>query len=341
MRHILTLIGALSLTLCACSGSDDNGNSNKPTEKRDSLASEIQNGDAYLYADCDTTSTWLGSGYDVTDAYLKGKREQIIDLSTVEKGRITKIIYPTYYDKNIVSYGSARQMLKDLTNMCEIDVPNDNALLFTGTVRDCPFIASTSDYSEEFQFIYTIMQWESASLMRLYLNKSIRNKYDNYLTDAFKAAIAEESADKVVERFGTHLLTDVVIGRCITTLYASRNTDSKTLYEGMYKRFAATIGGESHYAVDTNNPDGRLLIWLNGGNMSRLPLDWVDGHARMKGATKQKLTIDNWTLNPGNGALIQFDGKQMIPIYELVSNDSISNNLKEAVRKHISQRQLQ
>lgn len=339
MRHLLILMMA-ALTVCACSGSDDNETGDGTTEKRDSVINQIKNGDAYLYADNDTTSTWLGSGYDVTDAYLKGKREQIINLSAVEDGRMSNAVYPSRFDKSIVGYGSVKELLKDLTDRCEIEVPDKGTLLFTGTVSDCPFIASANDYSGDFRFIYTIMQWEAANLMRMNLAKNPQNKYDCYLTDEFKKAISEENADEVVERFGTHLLTEVVMGRCITTLYSSRNNDNKTLYEGMYNRFAATVGGNDNYDVDTNNPDGRLLVWLNGGNMSRLPLDWSNNRARIKGASKQKLTFSDWTLNTKNGALIEFDGKSMIPIYDLVNDENIRNELFAAVEKHISQRQL-
>lgn len=332
-------MAAATLTMCACSGSEENGNDGG-TEKKDSVTSQIKNGDAYLYADNDTTETWLGAGYDVTDAYLKGKRGQIINLDAVESDRISNAVYSTFYDKGIVGYGSAKEVLKDLTDMCKIDVPDKSALLFTGTVADCPFISSASDYSSDFHFIYTIMQCESANLMRMNLTKSPKKKYDNYLTDEFKKAVEEESADKVVERFGTHLLTHVVIGRCITTLYSSRNSDSKALYDGMYSRFAATVGANANYPVDTNNPDGRLLVWLNGGNMSRLPLDWNNGRARMKGASKQKLVFSDWTLNTQNGSLIKFDGETAIPIYDLVNDDDLRSKLFAAVQKHISQKQL-
>lgn len=327
-----------ALTMCACSGSEENGNGT--TEKKDSVVSKIKNGDAYLYADNDTTETWLGSGYDVTDAYLKGKREQIIDLSAVEEGRMSNAAYPSCFDKSIVGYGSAKEVLRDLTDKCEIEVPDKSALLFTGTLSECPFIASASDYSGDFQFIFTIMQWEAANLARLNLSKTHKNKYDDYLTDDFKKAIQEESADKVVERFGTHVLTEVVVGRCVTTLYSSRNNDSKTLYEGMLNRYSATVDGNNNYAVDNNNPDGRLLVWLNGGNMSRLPLDWNNGSARIKGASKQKLNFSDWTLNTNNGTLIEIDGEKMIPIYDLVNDDKVRSELFAAVQKRIAQRQL-
>lgn len=340
MRLIPILMAVATITMSACSGSDDDGNGKGTGEKTDSMVSQIKNGDAYLYADNDTTATWLGSGYDVTDAYLKGKREQIINLEAVEKGRISNAAYSTGYDKSIAGYGSATEMLKDLTDMCEIEVPDKSALLFTGTVTQCPFIASASDYADDFKFIFTIMQWESANLMRMNLSKNSKTRYDKYLTDDFKKAIAEDDADKVVERFGTHLLTQVVMGRCITTLYSSRNTDSKTLYEGMFNRFTATVDGNNNYATDTSNPDGRLLVWLNGGNMSRLPLDWNNGSARIKGASKQKLTFSDWTLNTNNGSLIEFEGKSMIPIYDLVNDENTRNNLYIAVQKHILQRQL-
>lgn len=343
MKNIFIMMAAVAITMCACSDDNENGNEiiNGNTEKKDSLENPIKNGEVYLFADNDTVNTWLGAGYDVTDAYLKGKREQIINLGALGDERMFNLAYPTYNNINVIGYGSAEDLLKGLTDQCEIEVPEKSAMLFTGTILDCPFIETASDYSNKFHFIFTTFHWESANIMRINLEKNHLNKYDNYLTDEFKKAIETESADKVVERFGTHLLTDVVIGRCITTLYSSRSTDSKILYEGMYNRFSATVSGNNKYEVDTNNPDGRLLVWLNGGNMERLPLDWKDGKVRMKGSSKAQIIFNDWILNTTNGALIRFNGKRMIPIYELVNDENKCRELREAVSKRILSRQLE
>lgn len=340
MKNILIIIAVAAMTMCACS--DDNGSNNGKKNETDNEKknTQIKNGDAYIYADNDTTYMWLGAGYDVTDTYLKGVREQIINLDAIEHGYTSHFASLSYADVNIKFYGSAKELLKDLTARCEINVPDNSALLFTGTVLDCPFISAITDYSSDYGFIFTLMNYETTNIKRMILPKSPVNKYDKYLTDEFKQAVETESADKVVERFGTHVLTDVTIGRCVTTLFSSRNIDYKTLYSGMYNRYTATINANNNYEVDINNPDGRLLVWLNGGDKQRLPLDWKNGSVRMKGCSKAKITYDDWTLNANNGALVNFDGTKMIPIYELVNNENKRQELKEAVAERISSRQL-
>ena len=158
---------------------------------------------------------YLGSGYDVTGAYLSNDclRENVIDLSTFDESDQPKIAAFSGTGSLVSGVDNAWGFLNGLRVAQGFTMEGEPGdVYFAGTFTDNPLFKEASERGDDYKFLMYIDRY---IVYRHQLNMTMypSNTYlERILTDEFKQALAEESAERIVERFGTHVLKKASMG---------------------------------------------------------------------------------------------------------------------------------
>ena len=206
---------------------------------------------------------YLGSGYDVTGAYLSNDclRENVIDLSTFDESDQPKIAAFSGTGSLVSGVDNAWGFLNGLRVAQGFTMEGEPGdVYFAGTFTDNPLFKEASERGDDYKFLMYIPS-------KAYLER--------ILTDEFKRALAEESAERIVERFGTHVLKKASMGLSILSIYRSglkANTrDEYRFTASMFRRMM-----EVYYPIFWGITDskatkgGALAVQCHGGNTQRL-----------------------------------------------------------------------
>ena len=291
---------------------------------------------------------YLGSGYDVTGAYLSNDclRENVIDLSKFDEDDQLKIAALSDTG-SIVSGVNAWEFLNGLRaglGFSQEGEPGD--IYFAGTFMDNPLFKAASERSDDYSFLMYMDRYIFYShQLNMVINPS-EAYLERILTDEFKQALAEESAERIVERFGTHVLKNAEMGLNIQSLYRSglkANTrDEYRFTASMFRRMK-----EVYYPIFWGITDrkatkgGALAVKFHGGNtqqlsadLARIPLTFEESSA----------AIANWwnqsSEERSNLSLAHLQKDDLIPIYKLIPDETKRAEVQSAVKAYIHSHQL-
>ena len=293
---------------------------------------------------------YLGSGYDVTGAYLSNDclRENVIDLSKFDEDDQPMMIAAFSSSGSLVSgvdnawgFLNGLRVAQGLTMEGE---PGD--VYFAGTFTDNPLFKEASERGDDYKFLMYIDRY---IVYRHQLNMTMypSNAYlERILTDEFKQALAEESAERIVERFGTHVLKKAEMGLNIQSLYRSglkANTrDEYRFTASMFRRMK-----EVYYPIFWGITDrkatkgGALAVQFHGGNtqqlsadLARTPLTFEDSSAAIADWWNQS------SEDKTNLSLAFLQEGDLIPIYKLIPDETKRAEVQRAVKAYIHSHQL-
>ena len=304
----------------------------------------------YLKADSPLTNkVYLGSGYDVTGAYLSNAclRENVIDLGKCSDDQVQKTSLRN--GTGIVS-GDVDNARKFLNGLCEaLDFKNEGEpgdVYFAGTFTDNPLFMDASERGDDYKFL---MYMDRYSIFdhRLHLGLYPSNaELERVLTDDFKKALAEESAERIVERFGTHVLMNAQMGLNILSLYRSglkANTRDAARFEAsMFRRI-----NDIYTPIFWNKTDpkatkgGALVCQFSGGDTNHL-LAAIGTWPLAIGESADP--IADWWNESCNAqtylSLCSLQGEDLWPIYKLVPDEAKRVEVQRAVKAYIHSHQL-
>ena len=291
---------------------------------------------------------YLGSGYDVTGAYLSNDclRENVIDLSKFDEDGQLKIAALSGTG-SIVSGVNAWEFLNGLRaglGFTQEGEPGD--IYFAGTFMDNPLFRDASERGDDYSFL---MYMDRYIVYRHQLNMLINPSkayLERILTDEFKQALAEESAERIVERFGTHVLKKAEMGLNIQSLYRSglkANTrDEYRFTASMFRRMK-----EVYYPIFWGITDrkatkgGALAVEFHGGNTQQLSADLARIPLTLE---ESSAAIANWwnksSEDKTNLSLVHLQKDDLIPIYKLISDEIKRAEVQRAVKAYIHSHQL-
>ena len=157
---------------------------------------------------------------------------------------------------------------------------------------------------------------------------------ERILTDEFKRALAEESAERIVERFGTHVLKKASMGLSILSIYRSGlKANTRDEY-----RFTASFWGITDSKATKG---GALAVQCHGGNTQRLaaalarfPLTFEVSSAAI---------ADWWNQSSeekSDLSLAHLQDDDLIPIYKLIPDETKRAEVQRAVKAYIHSHQL-
>jgi hypothetical protein len=166
----------------------------------------------------------------------------------------------------------------------------------------------------------------------------------NYLDSDFLFFVNNYSAEQVVNKYGTHVLTDFTLGGKLSLLYRSevvKTTKERTIKAGFGVTVLKKLGISGNYEENTtlveNNKKARIRIETSGGTGGITSSLDLTAHS----LPDYKNNVSNWSssVNFSNGVPVKIEG--IIPIYELISDPVKKNNMQKAVENYIKKSKIE
>ena len=288
----------------------------------------------------------LGYGYDITGRLANAASAKLSVLNIDKYISENPALFSQNDDVNDYfeySYGeNAESYSKKLTQKYKLSLDLNFlkvAKLFKGELN-ASFAKKDSAYAK---YVYaSVRKMIKQRSMKIYFTKE--NLINNYLTDQFKSDLVSLSATALVERYGTHVLTDIELGARLDMNYEAQTNNSKreeaatagaSLSVGKIFNVSADITTNS---VDANsNFNQRLYYNSVGGDGTKSMI----GEIALDNSTI-KINIGNWqsSCNKDNAALIKIAEDGLISLEDFISDPVKKQQVKAAIEQYITDRQL-
>lgn len=295
----------------------------------------------------------LGYGYDVTGEYLHpmSVKNPVLDIARYEKDRKERIVTGnSSFGSDQMYYGySASDYIKDIMRETNVGASisygnekekNDSLGFFSGNISQNNYLKTEYQYSTKYSFV-SLDAVRNHKYIRI--NDEITN-LSKYLLPSFLEDLKNLSPERVVERYGTHVLTDYVIGGRYKLIYRSVITDSKdtthkrTTVSSGFKATLFNIGFsfnvdrtiQTDETLIKNNQNKELYVLFYGGNGTNLKYDLEKG-------MPTNVDIQNWenSVKLENACLNKITWNETYPIYAFIEDSRKKAQIKEAMMKYL------
>lgn len=274
----------------------------------------------------------LGFGYDATDPYLEYSysKLQVIDVNKLVSERSYEYFTgsPLANRTTIVAGADGSDFASEISSKFSGTVPIKAVTL--GIRADI-----TADYKITSKYSYaTCYSNIYMKHMKLYSSQDILN---SYLTPGFTNATNTLSCAEIINRYGTHVYTDIFTGGRLAVDYKSTiNTESKKLVvnagvsAAVGKVFNLSADNHADLSLNTSNTSYVCNYKTDGGNPGYNCIGIIN-------ETTAPVNINNWsnTVNASNSVLIEIGDNSLIPIYEFVTDPTKKAELKTAVENYV------
>lgn len=300
----------------------------------------------------------LGHGYDVTGELFERKntsKVSIFDLTRFYADYPTKIVTPTDTkgDYNVYYGANAYDYVK------EVNKKQTFGTTISGGDKDkTQYSTSNFSLTNDNQNNYTYSgKYSYATYESWFRIKSIDFTDDvtvellkNYLTPDFTAYLSNYSAEQIVQTYGTHILLGIDIGGRLKYDYRGSIVKEATFDKkleaikagfslGIAKIFSVDLSAdlttEEKTTISNETTEKLFRGTFYGGNNSGTSFS---GDAL--GNTSQSINLVTWqqSINVNNASLIGIN--RSVPIYEFITDPVKKQQVKAAVEKYISDRQI-
>ncbi|MEB3375020.1 MAC/perforin domain-containing protein [Bacteroides sp. CR5/BHMF/2] len=278
----------------------------------------------------------LGYGYDVTGEYLHplSVRNPVLNITKYDQEKHERVQYGTSsFGHDQMYYGySASDYTKDIINETNVDSNMsygnekvDTVPYFSGNITNNNYLKTEYAYSDKYSFASV-----DAVRNRKYIkiNDEV-SSLSQYLSDSFKEDLERLSPDRLVERYGTHVLTDFIIGGRYKLMYRSVITHTKdathkktTVASGLKAalfgigfslNISRTVQTDESLVKDNQNKE--LFVQFYGGNGTSLKYDLEKG-------MPTGIDVQSWenSVSLSNACLTNINWKETYPIYNFISD---------------------
>lgn len=342
----ILLLAFCTFIFISCSNDDSKETFPDTPETGDSYISPVvPQGHIEVEALKSHTEPFLGAGYDITGDYASNfsVKESVLDISKIDDDRISSIKGNSGEGYRFVGR-DVKDFLQSVATDFVVPAENRDDLLFTGTVTGHGSFDEPYDYSSQYTFVFE----GSGAKMVIQRLLTLSPKWSSWLSDEFQAALDQESPEAVVERFGTHVLINAYLGYSVRTLYRSVVADNelellRTAITGLGARRSIILKFPNvtiTYPEETvrKNNGGAIVVSFQGGDYKSLPHITLTPNE----VVGDPMDIRPWiqTSNEDTYALATLSGKDLLPIYNVITDPVKKQQVKEAVTAHIKARQL-
>ncbi|PJJ84029.1 MAC/perforin domain-containing protein [Mucilaginibacter auburnensis] len=302
---------------------------NSPTPKLDSASKPPK---LATMSSGDGVHDLLGYGYDVTGVYANpiSSKFSVIDVARLKADFPTRVESQasTLQDLRLVAGENAQSYLKNLAT----NVSSSLTLgIFKGSIS-----GSFSD-NESFSSKYVYSSFNliiHQKILRLNASYSILKQY---LQPTFEYDIQHNTPEAIVASYGTHVLSDFVLGAKLEALYRSetkkfdRTTAAKAGVDVGIKAIFSINTGYNYSANDTYDNYSQTLNYKTyGGDPTKSLVGSITIGQPVSG-----INIADWqgSATPQNSQLVDINQGGLIPIYELIDDPA----KKAAVMTYVNQ----
>ena len=294
----------------------------------------------------------LGYGYDITKEYLHPMSvcNPVLDIEKYKQDYGERLVTGTpSFGGDQMYYGySAFDYLKDMTKETKASLQvSDTAkqAAYSGSIAGGTYFKSAYSYSSKYSFA-SIDAVRKLKYIRINDEKS---RLMNYLSSSFKEDLNRLPAEKLVKRYGTHVLTNFTIGgrykllfRSVITNTTENSVKRKTIASGL-KALVGDIGigvnfdrnVETSETLTRENKHRMLYVLFYGGTGTSLVYDLEKG-------LPTRIDIQHWesTVNLTNANLTDINWEETYPIYEFIQDPQKRAEVKNAVDQYIAGQQI-
>lgn len=300
----------------------------------------------------------LGYGYDTTEEYMgeNSTKLKIIDVDAFvrdHKGRFDNP-FVGVIDQRVFAgedaYSFLNQVISETNfggSIGSIGKKDSVKGFFSGTIKTGFKSNTLSSYSSKYSFARA----EVLKKQRKYLLNTDISTLSKYLSSTFMEDLNKYPADKIIEMYGTHVLTNITVGGKYVADYKSvvlestnRTEKTKTVSAGA-KFNLSKIGLDANGSwskteiteLNKKNTNWECHIKSIGGSTSGTSITITPNQS-----TSYTINLGAWTesVDDKHAKLIDVDWNATYPLYELISDPVKKSKIKDAVIKYINSKQI-
>lgn len=287
----------------------------------------------------------LGYGYDLTGEFANSSAAKfsVVNVDKLKLEQPTRVEWDLSSRREgvLIAGENATSYLEKVTAKLNSSFSLfglEKLLLFkasiSGTYSDSDAFSSKYLYSS---YSHKIQQ------KRVKLNATNAMLRD-YLTASFVTDVQNETPVYIVSRYGTHVLTDIILGAKLEVLYRSTTTKTDRVNAstagvdvGVKAIFSINTGFTYDYNSTTQNFSQTLHYKTIGGE----PSTSILGNTSIVSATPPTVNISAWenSSSLANAEMIDITENGLIPIWELIADPVKSEAVKTYVIQYLKDNQ--
>ncbi len=282
-----------------------------------------------LYLPSDTYN-FLGFGYDVTDTYNDevSVRANIVDIPAyaASKAAYVQSMRGTEGSFNTIIATDAVNLSQQFSSSTK---DTQGLRVYGNTVERTFPGAAAHNKKYVYGYYSNYMIWKR---YRFYYDHAV----NNFLTAGFKNDLTTLSAEALVHKYGTHVLSRIKLGSKFDVIYraeAPADNRRQTSMEGLRYALKHTFGLMSGYLDDVNlknlnaNSSAQIFFSSVGGDATQLKMEIIKD--------RPMLNITNWsaTTTEERARFIGFDDNGLISLDNFIDDSA----KKEEVKTFIAQ----
>ncbi|WP_025143654.1 MAC/perforin domain-containing protein [Pedobacter jeongneungensis] len=318
-RTILAL--ALMATLAACKKNSEEIPNPVPEEKLSpDIAFTVKGAtqDTQPLYPSSTTFNFLGFGYDVTDKFndLSSVRANVVDISAYDADRKYNVvsIRGTESSWRTIQAESAVDLSTKFSNSYNT---TKGLKLFGNTINQVFPGTDATDKKYVYGHYSYYMIWK---VYKFYYEQSV----NNFLTADFKRDITLLSAQELVNKYGTHVLTNIKIGSKFDVVYQAEAPQNERrgaiIMEGLRYTLKRTFGLPTGYLDEpilrnlNDNTSAQIYYSSTGGDISKLKPETINNRVIVN--------LNNWVASTteDKATFIGASDDGLAPLYSFIDN---------------------
>lgn len=279
----------------------------------------------------------LGHGYNITDKYLDGtsSKASVIDVTKMNQ---KQLITPAILSGTTYSHYSGTDII-DFSRAISADMGLE-FLSFVGSLNTN--FKSSYKFNSKESFAFYSLEYPRAS----YTLSATLNDLRANLTTNFQTHIATASPQEIVRIYGTHVLTKVIVGaRLEAFMKTETTTTNKTgaveakLGVTINKLFGIKANFSYNESLATQTRNTKMFYKTTGGTAELESGEFIDVDGTTVSSPKLNMVKWSSTIPTSVPLFIDTDKDNLIPIYELVSDNSKRAALEAYVKQYIKESQ--
>ena len=309
--------------------------------------------------DGDAVYDVLGYGYDVTEEYMgeNSTRAKILDVAAFDKDNPDRFDTPFLgtIDQRVYAGEDYYSFLKDLSSnsnfsgsIGSVGKADKDSGFFSGTLSTGFESKTKYSYSSKYSFARAEVFKKQR---RYYVNTDLET-LKKYLSSAFIEDLNRHSADRIVEIYGTHVLTNVIVGGKYIAYYKSAIIDTSNRSEKKKTVSAGAKFNLSKIGLDANGSWSKTEITEQNNRNS----NWECHIKSIGGSTSGTsitlspsqgptftINLGDWTksVDDQHSRLVDVNWNATYPIYDLISDPIKKAELKDAVIRYINSKKVE
>lgn len=288
-----------------------------------------------------SSSRLIGCGYDVTEEYMQSTsaRAKILDYKKLKvENKILKRNQPSTVVKVIVGE-NAEDYCQNLSSELKLGA---SKAAFSGAISAKFKGGENHSYKYSYGSLFQIINME-----KKYISIS-KSELKNFVSEDFLNYVKNSSADDIIAQYGTHIITDVILGGRLEITYRSiiqsqnKSSDMEFKLNASVKKMFSAEGSTSISGERSKkNEESSLYIQTIGGD----PCKGITVTAATDEGLSLKSNFDDWknSLSDANIDLIYMDNvgislDEVIPDTE--EYRSKKYELREGIERYLIDREF-